>query len=87
MNHIIGIRLKLLLLLATNSILGYAQIEINVNVEADDNSTQHIYLAANINNWNPADADFKLQPTEASIYQITFTPPHGVIEFKFTKGS
>jgi len=88
-------RLKLqslifLFLLVFNSPI-QAQLTINItsipeNTQVNDN----IFLASNLSQWKPADAKYQLQNNQNNqngTYQLTFTPPIGTIEFKFTKGS
>ena len=83
--------LQLSLLLGINLLFGtvilHAQISISVTKGATEFNTENIYLAGNFNNWNPKDTNYLLQTDENGAYQITFTPPVGKIEFKFTKGS
>ncbi|MDX2146960.1 MAG: alpha/beta hydrolase-fold protein [Planctomycetota bacterium] len=48
-----------------------------------------IYLAGSVNNWNPADAKFKLTPQSDMKWRIELPQPKDgqPIEFKFTRGS
>ncbi len=46
-----------------------------------------IYLAGNINNWSPSDANYVLQYLENGTYSITIPESTTALEFKFTRGS
>lgn len=66
----------------------FTQITININSNtAHIKDNTDIYIAGNINGWNPKDPKYKLKKTDSGKYQISFAPPIGTIEYKFTKGS
>ncbi|MEM9546268.1 MAG: alpha/beta hydrolase-fold protein [Bacteroidota bacterium] len=72
---------------STNVQLISAQITLNITAPGTHKLDQHIYLAGNFNNWNPMDSNYLLLSNEEGLFRVTFTPPHGKLEFKFTKGS
>lgn len=48
---------------------------------------EQIFLAGNVNNWNPSDKNFIFKKT-GHYYSLTFTPPsNDVLEFKCTRGN
>jgi predicted alpha/beta superfamily hydrolase len=66
----------------------FAQLTIRVtDVPENTLTADNIYLASSLSNWNPGDSTYKLLKKEDKTYQITFNPPIGKIEFKFTRGS
>jgi len=72
------------------SFLANAQLTIIIDSVPDYTpANDDIYLAGDINSWNPADDDFKLAKIAASTWQIILPEmDHGrVIQFKFTRGS
>ena len=80
----------LLLVLILVSFLVKAQLTIIINSVPDYTpSDAEIYLAGDINNWNPADPAFKFAKVEESTWQLNLPEmDHGkVILFKFTRGS
>ncbi|ASK29532.1 carbohydrate esterase [Chryseobacterium sp. T16E-39] len=54
----------------------------------DESDDRTVYITGNFNNWNPKDSNYKLNPIDASNYEIDIPdeilPP--AIEYKFTKG-
>ncbi len=65
-----------------------AQITLKVNaVPANTPAGSAIHVAGNFNTWNAADATKKLTALGSGQFEITFTPPVGTVEFKFTRGS
>lgn len=48
---------------------------------------ESIYVAGNFNGWNPGNAAYQLTLQPNDEYAITFDPPVGNLEFKFTRGN
>lgn len=46
-----------------------------------------LYLAGNVNNWNPADPSFRFQQDEAGRYFVRLFMPAGELQFKVTRGN
>ncbi|WP_162910604.1 alpha/beta hydrolase-fold protein [Hymenobacter oligotrophus] len=71
--------------------LGQAQAQTTLqltSVPANTPAGAKLYVAGSFNNWNPASADWQLQPGAAGRYQITLPAAvSGAVEFKFTRGS
>lgn len=66
----------------------YAQITIVVkNIPANTPEGSKIYLAGNLNNWNPSDSNYILQSDGSNNYSIVIPERTSSIEFKFTRGS
>ncbi|OYU95543.1 MAG: hypothetical protein CFE21_10390 [Bacteroidetes bacterium B1(2017)] len=64
-----------------------AQVTITLPTLPKNTPTKDdIYIAGNLNNWNPADANYKLHKL-GSVYTITLKEAKGNAEFKFTRGS
>lgn len=66
-----------------------AQAQLTIVVEQVPPNTPAdatIYLAGNFNGWDPGHPDYALAKT-GSTYHLTFSPPTGTLEFKFTRGS
>ncbi|HMX39210.1 MAG TPA: alpha/beta hydrolase-fold protein [Saprospiraceae bacterium] len=65
-----------------------AQLTIQVgSIPANTPAADKIYIVGTFNNWNPADATKTLTKSPNGQYTITFTPPTGLMKFKFTRGS
>ena len=78
----------LVLLMLFDSIQICAQLSISIiNLPESKQETENIYFAGNINGWNPCDTAYQFLKNKNGIYNITFNPPLGKIEFKFTRGS
>lgn len=60
--------------------------QFNVQIKLETTSSDDIYLAGNINGWNPSDTTFRFIPTENGLY-LEFITDHYEIEFKLTKGT
>ncbi|MGB0367903.1 MAG: alpha/beta hydrolase-fold protein [Flavobacteriales bacterium] len=71
-------------------ILGFkhasAQLTLHITVPQNTPLLDDIYVAGNFNSWNPADAATVLTANSDGSYQLTFNPPVGNVEFKFTRG-
>jgi len=48
---------------------------------------ENIHVAGNFNGWNPGNAAYQLTLQPNNEYSITFDPPVGNLEFKFTRGN
>ena len=46
-----------------------------------------LYIAGNFNGWNPGNAAYELTLLQNNHYSITFDPPVGQLEFKFTRSN
>lgn len=65
-----------------------AQLTIHVtSIPANTPATDDIFIAGTFNNWNPGNTSHILTNKGNGTFSITFTPPQGVIEYKFTRGS
>lgn len=66
----------------------WSQITIVVkNIPSNTPENAKIYLAGNINSWNPGDTNYALQALENKTYSITIPERSSTLEFKFTRGS
>ncbi|MFQ5446584.1 MAG: alpha/beta hydrolase-fold protein [Saprospiraceae bacterium] len=64
-----------------------AQLTIIVtHIPTNTPVTDDIYIAGNFQNWNPGDANYVLTGNGDGTYQITITPPVGLVKYKFTRG-
>ncbi len=78
---------KLLLLFALLCTQLSAQITITITDVPDDTPVgDDIYIAGDFQNWNPSDPDYRLDDLGNGTYEISFSPPTGTIQFKFTRG-
>lgn len=80
----------LILSLVIFSFLANAQLTIIIDSVPDYTpANDDIYLAGDLNSWNPSDSDFKLAKISESTWKIVLPEmDHGrVIQFKFTRGS
>ncbi|GAA3982763.1 alpha/beta hydrolase-fold protein [Mucilaginibacter dorajii] len=50
-------------------------------------ASEHLFLAGNFNNWNPADVAWQMQPDGNEGYQLLKDLPKGVYNYKITRGS
>lgn len=65
-----------------------AQITLVVkNIPSNTPENAKIYLAGNLNSWNPGDVNYILQAQGDKSYTITIPERSATIEFKFTRGS
>jgi len=79
-------RLTLLFLCLTFQL--FAQLTIKVNsVPANTPANADIHIAGSFQGWNPGDPASILTNNGNGTYEITITPPLGVIKYKFTRGS
>ncbi len=66
----------------------HAQLTIHItSIPASTPPGDTIYIAGNFNNWSPGNLSYRLTKDTNNIYSVTFSPPTGTIEFKFTRGS
>jgi predicted alpha/beta superfamily hydrolase len=66
----------------------WAQLTIKItSVPNSTPSGDPIYIAGNFNNWDPANANYIFSKNGDGSYQISFYPPAGTLEYKFTRGS
>lgn len=64
-----------------------AQLTLRVTDWPASSPNARIFLAGNFNGWNPGNPAFELTLQPDPLYSITFTPPIGQLEFKFTRGN
>lgn len=78
----------LIIILLIMSDFALSQITLKV-VSLPQNTAKNskIFMASNLNNWNPADEKFELKPDANGYYAITLPPFSGKIEYKLTQGS
>lgn len=61
---------------------------LNVSVPSNTPSNAAVYLAANINNWNAGDDNYRLSKNSDGTYRIELNVPAGTtVEFKLTRGT
>ena len=88
MQSLSKIQAVLIVALLAFSTSSFAQLTIHLtSLPENTPATDNIYLAGNINGWNPSDTSYKLAQQEDGTYLITINPPIGKIEYKFTRGS
>ncbi len=58
-----------------------------ISVRVPVGTTGNVYIASSLNDWNPADSNFKLSQTDSTTYSITMDPIDNKIEYKYTQGS
>lgn len=76
-------------LLYISFILGFSVTlfsQYHVQIILNSTSIQEVYLAGNINNWNPSDSNFRFMPIENGL-NLEFESGQKELEFKLTKGS
>ena len=84
------IRFPLFALLFALGFLPFANAQLTINVTsipANTPANAKIHIVGTFNNWDPADATKTLTKNANGQYTITFTPPTGLMKFKFTRGS
>ena len=65
-----------------------AQLTLIVNKIPENTPVNFkIYVAGTMNNWNPGNVLYILNKDSLGSFRITFTPPLGMVKFKFTRGS
>lgn len=65
----------------------HAQLTIHLAVPQNTPLLDVLHIGGSFNTWNPADAAYTFSVNPNGSYQITFNPPQGNIEFKFTRGT
>jgi len=86
--YLTTVKSTFVLLFTIFSFLGYSQLTITLtSIPINTPSDAPIYIVGSFNNWNPSDNQYLLTKNPNNTYQITFTPPIGIIKFKFTQGS
>ena len=74
------------ILLITNT--GVSQVVIHIeSIPPNTPVGSSIFLAGNINGWNPGDPNYELEVGLNGDYWIDITSGSGTMEFKFTRGS
>ncbi len=87
MNFLKTTRAFLFTLFLICSHFSFAQLTIYLNsIPSNTPANNDIFIAGNFNDWNAEDNNFKLINNNNSTFQITFNPPVGTLEFKFTRG-
>lgn len=65
-----------------------AQLTLNVtSIPINTPAGASIFVAGNFQNWAAGDPNYKLTPGMNGTFSITFTPPVGTVEYKFTRGA
>lgn len=80
----------LLALLLALCFLPLANAQLTVilsSIPTNTPANAKIHIVGTFNNWDPADATKVLTKNASGQYSITFTPPTGLMKFKFTRGS
>jgi predicted alpha/beta superfamily hydrolase len=86
--QIMKTRLFHLVLLSGIATQLFSQLTIRVtSIPANTPQNDPIHIAGSFQNWNPGDPNYQLSESNNGIYFITFTPPAGGIEYKFTRGN
>lgn len=63
-------------------------VVLNVSVPANTPPNADVYLAANINNWNPGDGNYRFTKNTDGTYRLELNVSAGTeIEFKLTRGN
>ena len=65
----------------------FLNAQITLKVVSFPKNTQEIYLAGDVNGWNPKDENFRLKKNSAGAYELTLPELSGKAEYKFTQGS
>lgn len=76
-----------LLIICSSSLAAQYRLSIYIKEIPDSPADPHIFLAGNMNRWNPSDPSFQLKKRNNK-FQIMLHPlKHGIYQFKFTRGS
>lgn len=66
----------------------FAQLTIKITaIPPSTPANEPIHIAGTFQNWDPADPNYILTDLGNSQFQITITPPIGLVKYKFTRGS
>lgn len=77
-----------LALLSLWSICSFAQVTIRItSIPANTPANATIYIAGDMNTWDPASAAHIMQPDGLGVRQIVIPEGTGTVGFKFTRGS
>jgi len=80
--------MKKLYIILLMPILGLAQVTIKITaIPSNTPVNPTIYLAGSINTWNPADANYVMQPDGLGNRTIVIPEGTGTVNYKFTRGS
>ncbi|RAR48927.1 alpha/beta hydrolase-fold protein [Flavobacterium lacus] len=78
----------LLLFISIFSITFYGQVTLRItSIPGNTPTGATIYLAGNVNGWNPSDSNSVMQPDGFGAYQLIIPEGSGTVEYKFTRGS
>jgi predicted alpha/beta superfamily hydrolase len=80
-------KLGFLLLFLFAKVTIVAQVTIVLNVPKSTTENERIFMASNLNNWNPTDEKFELKKNADGKYFIQIPESTGNVEYKFTRGS
>ena len=81
-------RILLFLACVLSHFIIFAQLTMRItSVPTNTSASDKIFVAGTFNNWNPGDSTKILTKQNDGAYTITFSPPTGVLKFKFTRGS
>ncbi|MFN3588032.1 MAG: hypothetical protein ACK4UP_01550, partial [Spirosomataceae bacterium] len=58
-----------------------------VRIHPSASKPEKLYLATDLNEWNPRNADYKLKKQNDSTFTISLPLPADGFEFKFTQGT
>ena len=65
----------------------FAQLTLHVeSIPSNTPPGSSLFAAGNFNGWDPANAQYALTDEGDGTWSLTFTPPVGTVEFKFTRG-
>ena len=76
-------KLFFLFLLALNSLL-FSQVIIKLQVPNNTPNNTTIYLAGDINYWNPNHENYKFSKNPDGIYELTLNNTFGNLQYKIT---
>ena len=83
----VAMRLQILLSFLILPAFGLGQLTLDVTSIPDNTPEEDaLYVAGNFNGWQPGDPAYTLTDDGDGTWSITFTPPVGGVEFKFTRG-
>lgn len=79
--------LVLHLFLLSNSIGQQKEATFVVKIHPSATKPEKLYLATDLNEWNPRNSDYKLSKVNDSTFSISLPLPSDGFEFKFTQGT
>ncbi len=74
------------LIIAVTVKVGFAQLTLHVTVPENTPLLDDIYVGGSFNTWNPTDAATIMTQNVDGSFELTFSPPAGTVDFKFTRG-